>query len=447
MPEPTEPVKTESQVDVVKECEKATATERKRVSDIQELSGHFAEKGIAGGRKINTSELASKFIKDGGSLDDFQRAVVLGSFPEAVRILTPAEVGMTKKDLKKYSLHRAIASLGRPQGVLDGLEKELSDETYKQTKLSPSTGGSFAIPWDVMQAKADHLPTLNSRALVTNVFTGAGAFVDTTFGSMIELLRNRSVVSQMGARTLTGLQGNLALPSQTGAATVYWVPENGTITASDQTVGQVTLTPHRMGCATAYTLQMLAQSTPDLESFVRDDLMTVLALAQDKAALVGKGVAGEPLGVANASGLSTTVTLANAGTMTFPEAIRFETNIANNNADVGTMGYVSTPTIRGVAKGTAIFSNTGVPVWLNDQVNGYRAMATLQHTTDFAGTALTAATVIFGNWADMVIGIWGGQEVIVDPYSLSLQGQVRVVMQQLIDVAIRHAKSFSLSSN
>ena len=38
-----------------------------------------------------------------------------------------------------------------------------------------------------------------------------------------------------------------------------------------------------------------------------------------------------------------------------------------------------------------------------------------------------------------------GMDVTVDPYSLSLNGQVRIVVQMLTDVGIRHAESFSVS--
>jgi len=340
---------------------------------------------------------------------------------------------MAKRDLRDYSLVRAIngAIRLREGQKWEGLEKEAHDATSKQLNRQAT---DFYVPHDVL---------MEQRTLATNVFTGAGAFVQAgpQGQSMIELYRNQMKVVAMGARTLSGLVGNLAIPAQTGGATAYWLPENGTVTATDQTVGQVALTPQRLGAATAFTLQLLAQTdNPDIESFVREDLMKVLALAKDKAALVGAGNNGEPLGIANVSGLSTSVTLANAGTMTYAEALRFELNVANSNADVGRLGYLTTPTVRAGTKATAeISASNANPVWKNNMVNGYPADATLQ----ISG----AATVFFGNWNDLILADWAGQEVIVDPYSLSMQHQVRIVMQQLTSVALRHAKSFSISTN
>jgi HK97 family phage major capsid protein len=185
---------------------------------------------------------------------------------------------------------------------------------------------------------------------------------------------------------------------------------------------------------------MLAQASVDVEAFIRNDLMAILALAKDKAVIVGTGVSGEPLGICNSSNLSTSVTLANAGTMTYAEAVRFQTNVDTSNALMGNLGYLTTKTVKGGTKVTAKFSSTGTPVWEGDSVDGYRALASNQLTG-------VAATVLFGTWADVIVADWAGNEVIVDPYSLSLTGFVRVVMQQLCDNAIRHPKSFAQSTN
>ena len=265
---------------------------------------------------------------------------------------------------------------------------------------------------------------------------------------MIELLRNKMRVVELGARSLGGLEGNVAIPSQTGTVTTYWLAEGATITTSNPTVGQLALTPHRLGAMCDLSFQLIAQSSIDVENFVRTDIMTALALARDKAALVGTGTGGEPLGILNTSNLATPVTLANAGTMTYAEAVRFETNVANNNADEGSLGYLSTPTVKGGTKVTAMFANTGFPVWgLDNTVNSYKARTTLQHTTTHGGTALTAGTVIFGNWADLILADWAGLMITVDPYTRAPQGELRIVMQMLCDNGIRHSKSFSISSN
>lgn len=426
---------------VREEAEKgATAKQLKRIAAIQELSKHFAEKGL-GGRQIDTSELANEYIRDGKSLEDFQNAVVRGTDFKPVRVVTEddAKVGMGEKDLEQYSIVRAINRLATKQ-PLDGVEKAAHDAHVKLTGRE-AQGMGFFIPHDVMSHRRGGMPS-QIRALFTNVYSAAGALVsdDLLAGSMIELLRNKLAVVRMGARLLTGLVGNVQIPLQSGGATASWLAENATISESNQTVGQLALVPHRLGASTAFTNQLLAQSSIDIENFVREDLMRVLALAKDLAAIAGTGVSGQPLGILNTSNLSTSVTFANAQTMLYADALAFENNVALQNADLGKLGYLTTPTVRKNAKATAeISAANSTPIWKDDRVNGFTAFATNQ--------VPTATSVIFGNWDDLILAAWAGNQVIVDPYSLSLQGQVRVVMQELCDNGLRHSKSFSVSTN
>jgi HK97 family phage major capsid protein len=236
---------------------------------------------------------------------------------------------------------------------------------------------------------------------------------------------------------LDGLVGNAAIPRISGGATTYWLPENGTATESDQAFGQVVLTPHRCVADTAYSKELLMQSSVDVEAFVRDDLARVLAIAIDLAALAGTGNAGQPLGILNTSGLATSVTFGAAAT--WPKVVSFETNVATSNADDGALAYVTSPGSRGKWKGIARFTNTGMPIWADDNtVNGYPAYATNQVPSD---------KVIFGNWRDLVIASWAGIDVVVDPYSLKKQGLIEVTVTIWTDIGIRHTVSFCISTD
>lgn len=422
------------------------AKERKRQSEITALCGHFKEKGL-GGTPIDASECAQTCISEGKSLAEFQDLVVRGAFKPVQAVVSSPLVARDEKEmttiLSKYSVVRAMRCLARRNGVLDGFEKEMSDEAEKIAKRSGAEmaeGAGFFIPHDVM--RAPRLDGTNGRALVTNVFSAAGALVGSEVlgGSMIELLRNKMFTAAMGARTLGGLTSNIQIPAQTGGATATWLSEAATISESLQAVGQVGLTPHRLAALTAFTTQLIAQSSVDVESFVREDLMRVLAIARDLAAIAGTGNNGQPLGILSTSGLSTSVTFAGAQTMLYADALAFENNVALNNADLGSLGYMVTPTVRKNAKATAeISAANSNPIWKNDMVNGYAAKATNQ--------VPTATSVIFGNWADLILAEWAANQVIVDPYSLAQLSQVRIVMHQLCDNALRHAKSFSVSTN
>lgn len=338
-------------------------------------------------------------------------------------------LGMSERELTRYSLVKAMRQLANGE-QLDGLEREASDATAKVIQREAK---GFFIPHDIMVAK---------RVLQSDVSTSGGYAVDSQHlaGDMIELLRNKTLVSRLGARTLSGLVGNIAIPRVTGGATAYWLPETGAVPASDQAFGQLGLVPHRLVGDTAYTKELLAQTSIDIEAFVRSDLMTVLAIAKDLAAINGAGSNGEPLGIMNNTGI---------GTVTFGAAadwghvVSFETNVANSNADVGQMAYLTTPNVRGKWKTTVKVTNQAVFLWGPGdtdfgEVNGYRAAATKQVPSD---------KVIFGNWQDLILAEWAGIDVVVDPYSLKKVGQVEITTTLWTDIGVRHAGSFCISTD
>ncbi|MNV06093.1 Phage capsid family protein [compost metagenome] len=128
---------------------------------------------------------------------------------------------------------------------------------------------------------------------------------------------------------------------------------------------------------------------------------------------------------------------------TYAELVQMETEIATDNADVNSMAYVMNAVARGAAKTTPKFADgtsvaaAGVIWEPGNTVNGYRTEVTNQ---------LTTGDVFFGNFADMIIAMWGGLDLIADPYSLSLKGGLRIVVFQDVDFAVRRVESFAYGS-
>ncbi len=372
--------------------------------------------------------MAREAIAAGQDLNEF-RAAVLEKVSNATPVQTSADLGMSARDLSQYSIVRAMHQIAET-GRLDGIEREASEATAKIVKREAR---GFFIPQDIMKQQ---------RALTAGTATAGGFTVDTQHlaGDLIELLRNKTLVSRLGARTLSGLVGNIAIPRVTGGATAYWLPETGTVTATDQAFGQLGLVPHRLVGDTAYAKELLVQSSIDVEAFVRDDLMRVLAIEKDRAAINGLGANGEPLGILNTTGIGT-VTF--GGAATWAKAIAFETAVANANADVGQMAYLTTPNTRGVWKAAPKVTNQAFFLWEKGdgefgEVNGYRAGATKQVPSD---------KVVFGNWNDLIIAEWAGIDVVVDPYSLKKAGQVEITLTLWADLGVRHPGSFCVSTD
>ena len=63
--------------------------------------------------------------------------------------------------------------------------------------------------------------------------------------------------------------------------------------------------------------------------------------------------------------------------------------------------------------------------------------------SDLSKTTTGLSAVIFGNFDDLMIGQWGGLDIVVDPYSGAKKAQVSVIINSWWDVAVRHAQSFA----
>lgn len=401
--------------------------EQKRVTEIFAIADKVKSATVA--------NAAMEFVRSGKTVEAF-KDFVLESKSNATPLPIDPLLGMNDREVEGYSLTRAMNCLANRK-PLDGLEKECSEAAQKRYGKSAE---GFMIPWDVQIAKRG----LGKRDLTAGSATAGGDFVQTTVlgSSLIELLRNRMAVKRLGAVTLSGLTGNVAIPSQTAAATAAWGTEIATGSLSAQTIGQLSLTPHRLYALTAYSKQLLAQSTVDVEAFVRNDLMLILAIALDLAAIAGSGASSQPTGILNTSGIGS-VTF--SGAATWAKMISFETAVATANADVDTMAYLSTAATRGKLKGATKASNYPAYIWENDVsfrpdgvVNGYRAAVSNQVPSD---------KVVFGNFADMFIADWAGLDIVVDPYTLAANSEVRIVLNMWADIGLRHAASFAASTD
>ena len=287
------------------------------------------------------AEMCSRAILTGMSPEDFN-ASLLAAIPGSRKAeLHDANIGMSANEVQHYSLTRAIASY-ITRGHIDGLEGE-ANRAASQRYGNPQ---GFWIPNDVVIAP-------NRRDLNVTIASQGGNFVQTTILTpIIEILRNRMVTQRLGVQSMAGLSGNVAIPRQTGAATAYSLPESATLTKSTQAIDQILLAPHRVGAYNEYSKQLLLQSSVDVENFIRDDLMKVVAIKWDKLVLEGSGQASEPTGILNTEAIGS-VTF--GGAPTWDKVVSFETALALSNVE-GPGAYVTSPTVRGKWKTTPVLT-------------------------------------------------------------------------------------------
>ena len=380
-------------------------------------------------KKYDMNDLADEYIRDGRSVQEFNQAVMDQWNPEKI---TPkpqdAEIGLSEAETRSFSFIKALNYLANPgdRAAREAAAFEIEASNAAAKKAGRVSRG-ITVPYDVMR-----------RDLKTSPATQGGNLVQTDLdaANFIDLLRNSSALDQAGATTLTGLQGNIAIPRQSGAATAYWVAEGGAPTESQQAIQQVSMVPRTCGAFTDISRKLLIQSSLDVETMVRNDIAKVIALEIDRAALYGTGSSNEPLGLHNTSGIGTESITAN--NPTFAQVVNMESDVAAANALMGNLAYITGATIRGAMKVKAKDSGSGLFLWDgNNTVNGYNA---------YMSNQVEAGDLWFGNWSDCIIGYWSSLDLLVDPYTHSTSGTIRITALQDVDVAFRHAASFSLGA-
>lgn len=373
------------------------------------------------------------WVNGGLSLDEVSDDILRIVEERSKTAPKPAALGITPAEAKKFSLLRAVFAAGSNNWTQAGFELECSREIAKRLNKVPDPN-KFYVPIEVQQREVQR------RDLTAASASGGGYLVGTENMSFIELMRNRSVVYRMGARRMSGLSGNVTIPKQSAAATAVWLSsESATATESAQTFGQLSLSPKTVGAYTEISRQLMLQSSPDAEGIVSSDLATVCALAIDVGALRGSGASGEPAGIVGTSGVGsvTGTSLAAAG------VLEFQSDVAGGNLLSESCGYVTTPAVAALLMARPELPSTGTTrLWqgsmLEGSLFGMRAMASNQ---------MSSATMLFGDFSQVVIGEWGVLEVEVNPYANFQAGIVGVRAMVTIDVGVRYGGAFSYASS
>jgi HK97 family phage major capsid protein len=357
---------------------------------------------------------------------------------------------MTEKEKGRYSMLRAINAAVSGDWKAAGFEAEVSAEIGK--RMGKSTNGFFMptnIPFGQRAAYAVGASATGGATVATNLLAG----------SFIEALRNKCRVMQLGATTLSGLVGNVDIPRQVGTSSTFWVTEGTALTEAEATFDKVSLAIKHIGTYSQISRSMLMQGTPDIEMIARADLITQIALGIDLAALSGSGASGQPLGIANTSGIGSVIGGTNGAAITIDHLIDLETSIATANADVDNMAYIANAKTIGALK--KLKSSTGQYLWTNNplgqrsatpgEINGYGVARTNQARGNLTkGTAAGICSEVFmGNFSELLVGEWGVLELMPNPYDSTAYkaGAVLLRAMQSLDIGVRHAASFAMMSD
>lgn len=292
--------------------------------------------------------------------------------------------------------------------------------------------GGVLVPSSLFEKRATQTTTSQS-SIVPDDFRA---------DQFIGLLRNAMVMRSLGARVLTGLRGDVVIPKQTGASTAYWVAEGDSLTESNPTFSTVKLEPKHVGALSSVSRQLLQQANPSIEQLIRDDFVSVIGLAVDKAMLHGLAVNDEPVGILNVAGIET----ASLATLDWEAIVAMLEKLALQN--VTPNAIITHPKAATILQTTLKDSVAGAEYLMQ---GGTVAGLPVNVTNQMEAKAGTPATgrVLAGDFSQLVVGEWGSAEILANPYAAGYyeKGDIQLRIMATMDMVARHPKAFVLADD
>jgi HK97 family phage major capsid protein len=279
------------------------------------------------------------------------------------------------------------------------------------------------------------IPVETRAAILAGTATAGQEIVAEEKKAILPPLVDKLVFSQAGATYLTGLVGNVSIPSYAGTA-VAWKTEVEAAADGGGAFTEVEFSPNRLTAYLLVSKLFLAQDGVGAERLLLDNIANAIARKLEATILgpaagsasVPSGI-GYKLNVANAGGKAV-VTPA-----TYANMVALETSVDTANALAGNLAYITNGIGRGLLKSIdkGTLNDTGEMICGTDnKVNGYPLYVTNSIPSTY-GQGGDGNMIAFGNWADLCIAQWGGYDITVDPYSAAATNQVKIVINAYFD--------------
>lgn len=433
----TEEVKNNVDLDAVK----AEAVRAARKNDAEILA-------IAA--KHNKRDLANEAINKGMTVDAF-RGVLLDAIGDAPLDVAPAAVDAPVKEKRNYSLGRMIQAQVTGDWRKAGFEREINDEIAK--RVGRDAEGIY-VPDFAWQQRGPLSTAATGGSASEVVFDD---FVPTAHrGDMfIEALRARQVLGGLGATYMSGLTGRIKMPKMATGANAAFVEELADVADGAGTDAGVTLQPRTMGAFVDVSRLLMMESVPAIEQIIQNDLLASAADRTEFYAIQGSGSSGQPTGLLNTSGVNDLDISAatDRAALTWDDIIDLVKLVEEDNGIVNAnaAGFLSHPAVKAAMASTSKVASTDSVMILNDPWNnlyGYPAAFTsnVPTTLDPGDGGNDASALIFGDFSQLMIAQFGAPSILVDPYTGSRAGTVRMVLHAELDVAVRNAVSFAITN-
>ena len=368
--------------------------------------------------QVSYDEKMSKIDELKNSIEMIERQEKLNA-EIASKVVAP--VSNEPKEVRNFSFFKAVNDF--TNGKLDGVEREMHEEAVNEARSAGRSINGLGIPSFMLESRAD-------------VTQGGSAIAPTNVLGFADAMREASVFDKVGANILTGLSANTTIPVA-GASSVEW---EGEITGADDggaQFGKVELTPTRLASYVNISKQLLLQNGAAAEQAIIRDLGRATAQKMDAAIFSTAGVAGAPDSLGElATSVFTESTFSNLASIML-DFVTAEQTLAEAGGLEGNLAYVASPNLMAQLKQSAQVAavNVGMQGAL---VNGYPTFFT-NGCTKSAGVS---GDFFFGDFSKLYMGMFGGLDIMVDPYSVAVNGQTRLVLNQYMDWGVSDGAGF-----
>ena len=340
-----------------------------------------------------------------------------------------------EKELRKFSLSKLIAGVeGSPESrsIDTGFECEVLGIT-KDTR-------SFKLSEQLLNAIMPEKRTMTAAGA-----TAGGNFIPTEKIGFFDALFAATVLDSLGVQRLTGLSANTDLTGFTASVvSAFANGETGTQTPTDPTTAARELRPKLLYAATNISRRLLIQTNPSIDQFVMQNIMRSMAVKLEQAVINGAGST-EPTGILS-SGIASVAIGANGGAPTYPKILELiQTVLTNDGANVNRM-FLANPKVVAKLKQTELDSGSGAFIMgynglFGSQmgvIDGYNVAVTSNVPSNLSkgNTTGVCSALIFGDFANVVVGQFGQIEVIVDPYTSARTGTIEYTVNQFVDSTV-----------
>lgn len=385
--------------------------------------------------------LAKKAIEDGTPLEEFNQRAVDHLATHPANTATPSDLDLTPKEVRSYRIMNAInAQMPGANRSRYGLEIEASNAIAKRCGKDPQ---GLYIPGDIQRRDLSAGTATDGAELVG---------VDHLGGSFVDLLRAYMAIYSLGTTVLSGLVGDVSIPKQTAGSTGGWIATEGDPAAETEAqFSSISLAPKTVGTFTDITRDLRLQSDPSIDGIVQRDLAMAVAQAIDIGAINGSGASGQPTGILNQAGIGDVAGGVNGLAPAWTHIVKIWEEVAKDNALMGSLGWLINAvtasklmqTEKASSTGQFILNRAGSPEMFGEMLGYQVAVSNNVPSNLTKGTGTNLSAIIFGNFADLILAEWGDLDLLVDPYTASSSGTVRIRVFKSVDVGVRNAQSFA----